>query len=205
MKHGLTARLLGPPLVGLLFAVPASLAVAPLKDAPNLQQPDLSGSWVLNYDESDDPRQVMREAMERSGMRRGGGQGRRGRMRGNREQRQGRMGALMEATVAFEIVQDDSSVTFATSGREKLVLYSDGRKVKHSVEGFGTVETKARWKGDKLVVERQMPQGGKVTRTYRISEDGQRLYVMVKLEGGRMPRPIEYRQVYDAKADAGAG
>jgi hypothetical protein len=78
-----------------------------------------------------------------------------------------------------------------------LVLHLSGRKVKQEVEGGGDIESKAQWKDGRLVIKRQVSGGGKVTESYTRSEDGRRLFVHVRVEGGRMPRALEFRRVYD--------
>ncbi len=64
-----------------------------------------------------------------------------------------------------------------------LLVYSDGRKFKQSVEGGETSRSKGRWQGYDFVLERKVSGGGKVTEEYLKSQDGKQLYVIVSVEG----------------------
>ncbi len=193
------------PIVALL---PGMLLVLLLPGASRLalaQDTRLTGKWVLNEDESEDPRTKFQQAVSAAGRSDGsrGGRGRGRGMRGGgkREQMQQTMQMLMEASLRLNIVQDDSTVTIVGAEGTRLVLYPDGRKIEYPIEGVGTVETKAGWKGDKLVVERKMEGGRKVTRTYELASEGQQMYVNVRFEGGQLQGPVDIRRVYDVAAE----
>ncbi len=156
-----------------------------------VQPPDLKGSWVLNAAESEDPRAQMRGASR--GGSRGGGRGGRGGGMGGTDQM---LGGAMEAARVLKITQDDSTVTIVDADQNRRVLYPDGRTIEREVRGGRKFETKTRWKGEKLVVERKMDGGAKITETFERKEDG-RLHVKVKVSGGRMRGSLEFRRVYD--------
>ncbi len=168
-----------------------------------VQPPDLKGSWVLNAAESEDPRAQMRgrsRGVGRGGGRGGGGGGSRGGGRGGRGGGMGgtdqMLGGAMEAARVLKITQDDSTVTIVDADQNRRVLYPDGRTIEREVRGGRKFETKTRWKGEKLVVERKTDGGAKITETFERKEDG-RLHVKVKVSGGRMRGSLEVRRVYD--------
>lgn len=149
------------------------------------RHPDLSGTWVLNFEQSEDLRSQMQRA----------------RPRVNPQEMQARMRAILQGQLAFRLVQADSTVSLAGVEGVQLVYRTDGRWEEVSEEGFGDVRVRARWKGKKLVLDRELEGGLKVSHTYELAPDGQQLYVNVKISGG--PRDIEFRRVYDAKVEGG--
>lgn len=194
------AAILSSAMLALLTAL-ASCSGAP--ETVMTQPPDLSGSWVLNEAESED----LRGRMRGGGIEDDGGPGmaggRRGRMGGmDRERMRQAMQMLREASRVLKIIQDDSTITVASAGGAKRVLFPDGRKVEHELRNGTAVETKARWKDDRLVVERKFDGGVKITETYERTGEGRQLHVEVKLGGG-IPRSLEFRRVYDAVDESG--
>jgi hypothetical protein len=186
------------------------------------QRPDLSGRWVYNATQSDNPRDQMRggdstDASRGGGGRPGGFGGRRGRggfggghggFGGGRAGGRGGMSddtrARMRQTMhlafdaphALTISETDSTVELAADSVDVLLLHSNGHKVKQKVEGGGDINTKARWHGNDLVVERSVSGGGKVVEDYLRSQDSKQLYVIVDFTGVR-GRSIQFRRVYD--------
>jgi hypothetical protein len=203
----------------LLLAIPfsPSRALAQAETQAGRDDSRIAGKWVLNEEQSDDPATAFqgRGQGERGGMRQGGdrppgrrpsggrpsgGQagGRGGTPRnGDRDQMRQTMGKLMEAAAALNIVQDDSTVTIVGIEGSRIVLYPDGRKVEYPVEGAGNVETRAHWVDGSLVVERTMEGGPRATQTYELVSEGRQMHIRVRLEGGQLPAPLEFRRVYD--------
>ena len=103
----------------------------------------------------------------------------------------------MEASAALNIVQDDSTVTIVGIEGRRVVLYPDGRKLEYSIEGAGNVETRSHWIDGRLVVERTMEGGPRATQTYELASEGRQMRIRVRLEGGQLPAPLEFRRVYD--------
>ncbi|UCC74692.1 MAG: hypothetical protein JSV86_09120 [Gemmatimonadota bacterium] len=193
-------------VLGIGSALPLALMLLALQVLPasavQVDRPNLSGSWVLNEEESDNPREQMRPASG-SGMQGRQGGGMRGRPpggdpRGDREQ----MRRLMEGPHAFKILQDDSTVTIVTEDGMRLVLFPDGQEREDLVEGLGATKLTADWQGGKLVVARKSDSGPEATQSYELSDDGGQLVVRVRIEHPQMPRPIEFRRVYDPSDDA---
>jgi hypothetical protein len=188
------------------------------------QRPDLSGRWIYNASQSDNPLDRIQGADTtgdpgRAGGRRGGGLpgmdgrggfgGGRGRFRGSSggfpggsgmtdEQRQRNRQAVQLAFRAprrLTIAQTDSTVTFTADDTPALALSVDGRRVRQKADS-GEVEVRARWQGSAFVVERSVSGGGKVSEDYGRSQDGKQLFVIVGLDLGR--RAVVFRRVYDA-------
>jgi hypothetical protein len=190
--------LIAGSLVALtVLAIPESLVA---------QNTGFNGQWILNLDESEDGhvkfQAAIREARA-SGM---GGGGRRpppGAGGGNRGSMQETLRMLVNGAMRLNITVDDSTVTVVTAEGSRMMFYPDGRKIETSVEGAGTIETKAQWKGNKLVVERKTEGGMKITSNYELKSDGTKLHVKMKFEGGRLPVKVEVLRVYDAGSGAG--
>jgi predicted ATP-grasp superfamily ATP-dependent carboligase len=110
------------------------------------------------------------------------------------------MQRLMQAAWALSIAQDDSTVTIADADGTRLILYTDNREVYYPMEDLGEVKTRARWKGEKLEVLRDVEDGPQITQTFELKEDGRQMRIRVKIEGGTMPS-FSFRRVYDRKVE----
>jgi hypothetical protein len=191
------------------------------------QRPDLSGRWIFNASQSDDPRDRIRAgdttvAVERGGERGsgfpgmrggrggfGGGRGRSGGRSGgfgggggmsdNQRQRMRQTLQLaLHARGALAIAETDSTVTLTGDDAPALVVTSDGRKLRQKVDSGGDVEIKGRWQGNDFVLERRVSGGGRVSEDYQRSPDGKQLVVIVGVDLER--RTFAFRRVYDAAA-----
>ena len=189
----------------VVFGAALALVVLALPTPADAQNADLNGKWKLNLEQSEDGRAKFQEAMREARASGGGG----GRMPppggggSNRQQQmQETMRMLVDAAMRLNIVVEDSTVTIVAAEGSRIILYPDGRKVETSVEGAGGIETKAQWKGDKMVVERKMEGGMKITSEYEIKSDDAQLHVKMKFEGGRIPGKVEVLRVYDADSSS---
>lgn len=61
------------------------------------------------------------------------------------------------------------------------------------------VEVKTKWDDARLVKETSLGDGMKLTETYSLVAEPRQLPVMVKLEGSHLPRPVNFRCVYDGE------
>ncbi len=192
-------------------------------DARAQERPDLTGTWTLNLEESDDPREMMQDggnaggAGAQSGRRGAGGRGGAGGAGGgfggrgsggggggrgggggiDRDRMQQTMELMRNASRTFTVTQNDSMVTFTYGDGTVLALHTDGRKLKQTVEGRGDIEIKARWKKRDFIVERKVSRGGKLWETFLRPEDRDQLYVIVRVELGPGRQAREFRRVYD--------
>ena len=214
----------GSLALGLLFIVGqnfgSATAAGHTSNSPT-EQPNLTGKWQINREKSDNPRDKMRN---RSGGGPGvggpdgpppggggfpggpppGGGGFPGGGNPPSQEQMERMRARMEegmrAAEALEITQSGAEVTVNETGDEKIVhtqtYITDGSKAEKDTERR-KLETRAKWKGQKLVVEMKTEHGGTITRTYELASGGRQLYVTVKIENEGMPGAISIRSVYD--------
>jgi hypothetical protein len=170
-----------------LFVV--SLALAPAAragDAPI----DMSGTWKINRELSDDPQKVMEEQMkkmreEMGGRRVRGGLGRGGGFRGggsrgtggggaggmDREQARERLRDMDRMREQVRIVQSGEEVAMIFSERDTISVIADAVRRTHDTPA-GEVAVTAYWEGVRLVVTRELPDRPQTRQYYEINDDG---------------------------------
>jgi hypothetical protein len=169
--------------------------------------PNLSGKWVLNKKESDDPRKKFEQSGARDseggehhhggwggqhgdGM---GGHGDGGSYYGRHEGMVDRMKALEQLTIDFTASEfkitdkDGVARTYYTDGRETETEEPRGRLRKAT----------AKVENDQVVVTSTTQDGGESTETYYLSPDASRLYVKVRMKTIMMDDSITFVRVYD--------
>ena len=175
----------------------------------------LAGSWKLNRDESDDPRQIVRDVEPPSsgttGRYPGGGNpgggypggGRRGGYPSGEQQNTGqniednpKMQPLIHPWALLSIELKNPEIDVTDYDRHKLSLYTDGRKLQKSKDNSDQ-EVAAHWDGSRLVSDEKSPLGGKMSRTFELSQDGRQLFETLHIANGRSDTPIIIRYVYD--------
>src|SRR5262245_20793976 len=168
---------------------------------------NLSGTWKLNKDLSDDPQQKMRDARNESGgggshsggrhggMGRGGG-GRSGGS-GSGEDAQRPLEDMAAALQQLKIDHQDPALTIEDGLGRQHHLFTDGRKIEEERSYGGTTEIHAAWKDGRIVVTTRSEKGPKLTETYAVAADGSQLTVTSKVET-RRGGSVEIRRVYDA-------
>ena len=87
------------------------------------------------------------------------------------------------------MIIDDSDHTRA--------FYPDGKKHDEKDANGKKISTKTEWSGDALIAETKMGRSGKLTETFRRSEDGKQLVVVTRYEDSSMGGPVSIRRVYD--------
>lgn len=169
-------------------------------------KPNLGGTWKLNKDQSDDPRQKMQDAMGGAG---GQGGGARGGGGANREPGAGRPGrgggGMMAEWNQLTIDQTDAGVKVnGASGRLLATTDAQSSQPKSDNDNNGGMGERrfqpsvATWQGSQLVAKSQGFGGGTVTRTFELSPDGKQLFVTTKMENERLSQPVTYKLVYDS-------
>lgn len=176
--------------------------------------PKLTGAWTLNKDLSDDAGKLM-EAMQGGGQGGPGGHtppggsggghgpgmhggGNRGGMTPEqmRAMRAG-MSDVLEAPARLTIVQGDGSVSLTDNHGRSQRLTVDNKREKRPVDNR-MVEVRTKWDNGGLVNETWLADGMKLTETYSLASERRQLHVSVKLDGSHLPRPMNFRRVYDA-------
>jgi hypothetical protein len=190
-------------LGALTFAGLLSFAPRPSTASAD-QTPNLAGTWKLNTDKSDNPRQKMQEAMANAG---GGQSGGGYRQRGGGGQA-GPRGNMMDEFTQLTIVQNGSDIKITgVSGRTLAVLPADKNANSNSGSNSNSDANSAdqpaptppavHWQDNQLIAEMEGRRGGKTTRTYELSPDGKELYVTTRMENPRFSQPVTFRFVYD--------
>jgi hypothetical protein len=204
---------------GVLAAASAISAQSPRGERDTTA--NLTGAWTLNKDLSDDTARLI-EAMQSGdhggsggghtppggaggghgpGMHGGGGAG------GNRggmtpEQMRAmrtRMNYVLEAPTKLTIVQADGSVTLTDNDGRSQKLTTNNKKERRPVDNR-MVDLRTKWDDERLVNETWLDDGMKLTETYSFTSEREQLQVVVKLEGSHLPRPINFRRVYNAES-----
>ncbi|HKD16452.1 MAG TPA: hypothetical protein VKG23_01195 [Thermoanaerobaculia bacterium] len=199
---------LGIALAAATLAGPQGLAA--------LDLPNLTGTWQLNKDQSDDPEKVMKDARSSGGgggrgfsggggggmgmgRHHGGGGGGRG---GNGDSSSGSSGGFDERFAALEtltIEHKDPTLSITNAAGRERTLYTDGRKTEEEHSYGGTTAVTASWKDGHLEVVSKPESGAKITETYAVAADRSQMTVTTKVEGGRSGS-YTIRRVYDAVA-----
>jgi hypothetical protein len=194
----------------------------PAKKKPQAEsRKTLAGFWKLNADESDDPQRKLEEARQTragSGGGPGGGGGRVGigfpypgsggggngpyggggrGMGGDSGETTEEMGQVVRPDFSQTIELKDAEVDSTDDHANKLVLYTDGRKIQKSKDN-SLKQISAHWNGSQLVTDEKGPQGRKMSRTLELSSDGRQFYETWHIENGRSGSPLVIRYVYDA-------
>jgi hypothetical protein len=78
----------------------------------------------------------------------------------------------------------------------KLVFYTDGRQLQKPKDD-SYQEIAAHWDGSRLVSDEKSPQGGKMSRTFELSQDGRQVYETLHIDRGKSRGPLVVRYVYD--------
>jgi len=201
----------------------------PAQAAPQTSaaHPNLAGTWALNVDQSDDPHEKMREAIENSGGQGegghggwgggggGGGEGHGGGGGHRHGQGQGQRQDMMKELSQLTIEQTDTSAKVTGSSGRVLALYSakpanpSANQPSSGASSAGDENNpppSAAWDMDQLVVVADA-FGGTRTQSFGLSPDGKQLYLITKVENERFSQPVTYRLVYDrvnAKPSGGA-
>jgi len=187
----------------------------------------LAGPWKLNRDESDDPQQRVRAAEGsgngNAGGHQGGGNpggypggypgrgpgggypypggGGGGPYGGRRSTGQDiednpKMQPLIQPSEYLSIELKNPEVDVTDDQSHKLILYTDGRQLQKSTDN-NHQEVAAHWNGSQLVTDEKSPLGGKMSRTFELSQDGRKFYETLRIDNGRSKSPLVIQYAYD--------
>jgi len=80
----------------------------------------------------------------------------------------------------------------------KLVVYTDGRQLPKPTDKTDKNEyVLAQWNGSRLVTDEKSPLGGKMSRTFELSQDGRKLTETLRIDNSRTKTPLVIAYVYD--------
>ena len=218
-------RLFGQAPAGPLppsHPLPPPPPTPPAKKKPQVEpRKTLAGFWKLNADESDDPQRKLEEARQTragSGGGPGGGGGRVGvvfpypgsggggngpyggggrGMGGDSGETTEEMGQVVRPDFSQTIELKDAEVDSTDDRANKLVFYTDGRKIQKSKDD-SLKQVSAHWDGAQLITDEKGPRSRKMSRTFELSSDGRQIFETWHIENGRSGSPLVIRYVYDA-------
>lgn len=212
-----SAQAQAPPGPMTTLPPPAPGSEAKVQPAPPPPPPrqTILGAWKLNRDESDDPRDRMRESENANGGyggRRGGGTwpgagggggygGHHDGAGGMSEEERQKMRELFTPPKTLTLSMAGADVDLRDDRDRKRVFITDGRKLQKSKDD-NYQEIAAKWDGTRLVTDEKSPRGGKMSRTFELSPDGRQLYENLRIEsGGRNNHSMDVHYVYEIVAD----
>jgi hypothetical protein len=203
-------------IYAIAFRLALLLALTSSQVAGSGALANLSGTWRLNKDLSDDPQQKMKDARSESGGgghsggRHGGGMGHGwggrsgGSGSGSGDDAQRPLEDMATAMQQLKIDHQNPAMTIEDGLGREHHLFTDGRKIEEERSYGGTTEIHAVWKDGHVVVTTQPEKGPRITETYVVAADGSQLTVTSKIEM-RRGGSVEIRRVYDAVKPLPAG
>lgn len=194
----------------------AIIAIAPAMSVAAQDRPDVSGSWKLNHDLTAlaraqeierEPNIGRRLPVGASGSPMGMGGGGRGptdvssgSRRSSEELSKAREGVRLASLVPERLTIAKDGKTFVVTDPAGVTqrLTPDGKTTKSEI-GALTIDTKARWDGTTLVVERKFEGGVKANDRYSFTAEPRRLVIVTKVEDTSAvgDRPRTLHRVYD--------
>ena len=164
-----------------------------------LDLPDLSGTWRLNKDQSDDFKSAAWPSRAPSGP--AGGLGRGGVHIGGRRAGGGggAEGSDPDVSASLQtlvIDHKDPKLSITDAFGRVRVVYTDGRKTEEEHSHGGTTKVQAEWKDGRVEIVSKPESGSKRTEDLSVAADHSQLRVTIKLDGERGASTL--RLVYDA-------
>ena len=106
------------------------------------------------------------------------------------------MQPLIHPSDSLSIELQNPEVDVTDDQSHQLIFYTDGRKLQKSKDN-NHQQVAAHWDGSRLVSDEKSPLGGKMSRTFELSQDGRSLYETLHIDNGRSDTPLVIRYVYD--------
>jgi len=180
-------------LCGWAFLLVISLSIV----GQTASVPDLSGKWRINPERSEDAKTKLEAALQSplSSERRGAAS--EDARDVEREQIRRRIEALIEASESLDIKQDKNQMTITEGNLRERKLYTDGRPFQRTDRNGNLTTIRARWRGERLVVDTGLADGGRFTETYELASGTRQLLVTVTSVDRRLKRPLVIHRVYD--------
>ncbi len=182
-------------ILGLFILICASFSVI-AADA----KPDLTGSWVLNEELSDDTDKQVEKAIKAAGGKvKWWGKKEKGRYKGGPKEQE-----LYDHVSYDEVLQifyTEPEFRFVYAEGFERIFYSDGRGRVVSAKDLRTGIRKdysfANWNGMKLSVEAKPRDNGFIIETYSLESGDKQLRVVLHLKPSSFGAPIDIVRVYD--------
>ena len=107
------------------------------------------------------------------------------------------MQSLIRPSESLSIDLKDPEVDVTDDQFRKLTLYTDGRQLQKQTDERHQ-EVVAHWNRSELVSDEKSPLGGKMSRTFELSQDGRKFFETLHIDNGRSKTPMVIRYAYDA-------
>lgn len=204
-----------------ILAIAAALAIPTLAAQPVAAQdapPTLVGTWTLNEEKTEAPRdrtiedpgstgagRTMRTGLGGRGGRGGGGTGGGGGAtsgggRGGRASFGRMFGGMMQASRTLKIMQADSIIVIEDEdGPVFINVKADGKTLEEPMADQTILKTKAQWRKSDLVVERSHDVNGSARMILKLDpKNPKQMTVEFHYEHKRQRRTIDQKRIYDA-------
>lgn len=203
-----------------LVTIAASVALASLSLSA-AENPDLSGSWTLNRDLSDDPQRayerwqgsqrnraetdaLSNEGAESAQAHGGAARGIPGQEVAGARSVLGMMQPFSQGSQRLTLSLVGPEIVIESSNGDETRLFTDGRETVREEERGGKTRVKTRWKKDRLLVKVRFASSSGATpilsQTYSVSKIG-RLLVSTTAGLGDGRRPFTVNRVYDRQEE----
>lgn len=174
-------------------------------NSTNIEQPDFTGTWYLNRDQSDDSVDKIEQAFANGSSKSRGNIAnlRRVVFRGpgaDKEKLERLRQSLensLEAPESLLIDQGDSDLTIRDNQGNIRSLLTDARQHKQESRNWGAIRVITQWSRDQIVTEATIDHGSKFIETYILAPGGFQMIVALRVEDKRLKEPINIRRVYD--------
>ena len=104
--------------------------------------------------------------------------------------------SLIRPIPQLRIQQTDSTIAISDASGQFATYPLDGRKYREPQLIGEDVEIVAKWKDNRLMIERKLPSLGTIRESYALDPATGELLLEVKVSGSRIPRGVEMRRVY---------
>lgn len=168
-----------------VFVVIAFSMVALVPATALADDPDISGTYEYDEDQSDDMLEAFTPAIDEMS-----------RLKRGFTRRRVRNQPPPPATTRIE--QSDDEITINDAGRPPIEAPLDGTPVDYVNSDGENEKVTARIKNDAIEIHRDFEDGEYRTR-YRLSSDGQRLGIFSEIDMDELPKVVHYRRIYNRK------
>jgi len=107
----------------------------------------------------------------------------------------GQIAAMAGGAKSLQIEAEGPQLTFIYGGDNRLLLFTDGRKVRKEQEGAEEIVQRTRWRDEHLEIETSSG-GARITELWVLTNDRKRIFATVEMEM-RRGRKMSFRRVWD--------